>query len=433
MLKKLTRRLPKFPLLYLTAFFVLAAVAVVELSEGPADTQLATMGLLLVFGILVAVKPYLKPFSWQVHLFLGLQTMLVATMLLVRPGSLMLPMLFCVLSVMTPLAIPPRGALLWMVVFIAINTFHCIISPKWDNHGWMVSLPYTVGYIFCGSFAYSLARTSAAQRRSEALLAELQVAHQQLQEYASRIEELAVSQERNRLAREMHDALGHRLTVAAVQLEGAERLIPSNPQRASRMVSTVHGEVIEALAELRHTVATLRTPLAADLSLPTALTRLVTGFEDATGVKVNWFLPDELPTLPDAYRLALYRAAQESLTNVQRHAQARHVWLELALEQEVITLLVKDDGLGFVADTQAVGFGLHGLRERATHLGGEFHLKTRPGEGTQICFHLPLPQIDEPPRETVAPKSCGWKLTCPFGLVKTRPDLRPQLANTLPE
>ncbi len=431
-MKKLLLLLPKFPLLYLTAFFVLAAVAAVELSEGSADTQLTTMGLLLVFGILVAIKPYLKPFSWQVHVFLGLQTALVAAMLLVRPTSLMLPMLFCVLSVMAPLAIHPRGALLWMVIFIVINTFHCTASPQWD-HGWMVSLPYTVGYIFCGTFAYSLAQTSAAQRRSEALLAELQVTHQQLQEYASRIEELAVSQERNRLAREMHDALGHRLTVAAVQLEGAERLIPTHPQRASRMVNTVHHEVVEALAELRHTVATLRTPLAADLSLPAALTRLVTGFEDATGVKVNRLLPDELPALPETYRLALYRVAQESLTNVQRHAQACQVWLELALEQEVITLLVKDDGLGFVADTQVAGFGLRGLRERAAHLNGEFHLETHPGAGTQICFHLPLLQIDEAPRETVSSKSCGWKLTCPFGLVKTKPDLRPQLANSLPE
>lgn len=433
MLKKLLLLLPKFPLLYLTAFFALAAVAVVELSEGPADTQLITMGLLLVFGILVAVKPYLKPFSWQAHIFLGLQTTLVAAMLLVRPGSLMLPMLFCVLSVMAPLAIHPRSALLWMVVFIAINTFHCTISPKWDNHGWMVSLPYTVGYIFCGTFAYSLARVTAAQRRSEALLAELQAAHQQLQAYASRIEELAVSQERNRLAREMHDALGHRMTVAAVQLEGAERLIPTNPTRAAKMVNTVHGEVIEALAELRRTVATLRTPLDVDLSLPTALTRLMTSFEEATGVKVNWLLPDELLPLPEAYRLALYRVAQEALTNVQRHAQARQVWLELALEQNVITLLIKDDGLGFVPETHPAGFGLAGLRERAAHLNGEFHLETHPGAGTQICFHLPLPQAAELPREMTTPKSCGWKLTCPCGLVKHKPDLRPQLTNPLPE
>jgi signal transduction histidine kinase len=276
----------------------------------------------------------------------------------------------------------------------------------------MIGLPYAIGFIFSGASAYSLARSSAAQRQSEALLAELRITHQQLQEYTTRVEELAVSQERNRLAREMHDALGHRLTVAAVQLEGAKRLIPTNPTRAAQMVNTVHEEVVEALVELRRTVATLRTPLDVDLSLPAALTRLMTGFEEATGVKVNWLLPDELPSLAEAHRLALYRMAQEALTNVQRHAQARQVWLELALENGLITLLVKDDGRGFDPAAAQAGFGLRGLQERAAHLNGQFHIESTSGEGTQLCFHLSLPEASV----ALAPpvKSSGWKLICPL-------------------
>jgi signal transduction histidine kinase len=192
-----------------------------------------------------------------------------------------------------------------LVTFAVINTVYCTTIIKDGENSWIVSLPYTVGYIFCGAFAYSLARTSAAQHRSEALLAELQATHQQLQEYAARVEELAVSQERNRLAREMHDAVGHRLTVAAVQLEGAERLIPTQPGRATQMVNTVHQQVVEALAELRRAVATLSTPLDVDLSLPKALTRLTTRFEEATGIKINRSLPDDVPFLPEAQRLAL--------------------------------------------------------------------------------------------------------------------------------
>jgi signal transduction histidine kinase len=296
---------------------------------------------------------------------------------------------------------------------------------------WMVSLPYTVGYIFCGTSAWSLARTSAAQRRSEALLAELQEAHQQLQAYTDRVEELAVSQERNRLAREMHDTLGHRLTVAAVQLEGAERLIPTHPARAAGMVNTVHKEVVEALAELRRTVATLRTPLDVDLSLLTALTRLTHGFEEATGIKVNRSLPEALPPLAEAQRLALYRAAQEALTNVQRHAQAQQVWLELALENQMITLLVKDDGRGFDPDGAQTGFGLRGLRERATHLKGELHLESTPGEGAQICFHLPLQVNGEAPPGPTRVKPPGWKLRCPVGRRLAGSDTPPKLAEPL--
>lgn len=431
MSSKLSVALSRSPLLYITAYLTLAAVALVELILIPTpETNWSTAGLLLIFGGLLAVRPFCKEFGWQNHLYLALQTGVVTSLLLLRPGSLMLPMLFCVLSVMAPMSVPLRGAALWIVIFALINTLHFALI-KDDDHGWMVSLPFTVGYIFCGTFAMSLARTRLAQHRSEALLAELQVAHRQLQAYTARVEELAVSQERNRLAREMHDALGHRLTVAAVQLEGAERLIPTNPTRATHMVNTVRTEVVEALAELRRTVATLRTPLDVDLSLLVALPRLTDGFEAATGIKVNQLLPEALPPLAEAQRLALYRAAQEALTNVQRHAQARQVWLELVLEPNMITLLVKDDGRGFDPETGQAGFGLRGLRERAAHLQGEFHLEATLGKGTQICFHLPLQDQSETPPGPTQVKPADWKLKCPLSRHLVRSDAPPKLAEPL--
>lgn len=418
----------EFNLLYLTAYLSWAAVAFIELVVMPtATSQWTTMAILVLFGLLLAGKPLISAPGWQSHTYLAVQTGLVTTMLLLRPGSLMLPMLFCILSVTAFLALPSRWAVLWLVIFIVINSIYCTLTDKLGHV--LYSLPYSVGYIFCGIFAYSLAQAKAAQRQSQALFEELQTTYRQLQEYAARVEELAVSQERNRLAREMHDALGHRLTVAAVQLEGAERLIPTNPTRAAKMVNTVHHEVVDALAELRRTVATLRTPLDVDLSLLTALTRLTHSFEEATGIKVNRSLPEELPPLPDSPRLALYRAAQETLTNVQRHAQAQEVWLELALELNSITLLVKDDGRGFDSTEVQTGFGLAGLRERAAHLGGQFHLESTPGAGTQICFHLPLPEeslaVPLPVR-----KSCPWKLICPSSPTSARIETRPRLVES---
>lgn len=418
----------EFNLLYLTAYLSWAAVAFIELVVMPASTnQGATTALLALFGLLLVAKPLIGAPGWQSHAYLAVQTSLLTVMLLLRPGSLMLPMLFCILSVTAFLALPSRWAVLWLVIFIVINSVYCTLTDKLGHV--LYSLPYSVGYVFCGIFAYSLAQAKAAQRQSQALLEELQTTYRQLQEYAARVEELAVSQERNRLAREMHDALGHRLTVAAVQLEGAERLIPTNPTRAAKMVNTVHHEVVDALAELRRTVATLRTPLDADLSLLTALTRLTHSFEEATGIKVNRSLPEELPPLPDAPRLALYRAAQEALTNVQRHAQAREVWLELALEANTLTLLVKDDGRGFDSTETQTGFGLAGLRERAAHLSGQFHLEATPGTGTQICFHLPLP-AESQAAPLPAKKSCPWKLICPSPPPSARLETKPRLAES---
>jgi signal transduction histidine kinase len=239
--------------------------------------------------------------------------------------------------------------------------------------------------------ASALVRADEARRESERLLAELQDAHEQLRTYAERVEELAVVEERNRLAREMHDTLGHRLTVAAVQLEGAQRLCPQDPERAAGMVGTVREQVRGALSELRQTVAKLRQPLEVDLQLRSALSRLARHYEAATGLTVHLMLPEESTDLPDTHRLALFRTAQEALTNVQRHAEAREVWLQLAQHGATITLLVSDNGKGIQPADEDGGFGLRGLNERAAQLGGEFFLEPRPGGGTQLSISLPLP------------------------------------------
>jgi signal transduction histidine kinase len=233
-------------------------------------------------------------------------------------------------------------------------------------------------------------RAEEARNQSQTLLEELRGTHSQLQEYALRAEELAVVEERNRLAREMHDTLGHRLTVASVQLEAAERLCTNDPERAASLVGTVREQVREALGELRATVATLRTPIEADLQLGSSLKRLVTHFEEASGLTVHQVLPKEIPDLPSEHRLALYRTAQEALTNVQKHAEASQVWLVLSSHDNAVTLLVSDDGKGASFSGEQVGFGLRGLRERASQLGGELHLERRRGGGTQLSLRLPL-------------------------------------------
>jgi two-component system sensor histidine kinase UhpB len=152
-------------------------------------------------------------------------------------------------------------------------------------------------------------------------------------------------------------------------------------------------EMKEALAELRRTVTALRTPLEAAEGAPlnTALTRLAQSFQDHTGLTVHCDLSDSLPPLPEAHRLALYRAAQESLTNTQRHASAKQVWLALSAAQGHVTLTAADDGKGFGehAETSGGNYGLRGLRERAAQLGGELILEDRQGGGAQVRFSLP--------------------------------------------
>ncbi len=141
--------------------------------------------------------------------------------------------------------------------------------------------------------------------------------------------------------------------------------------------------------ELRRTVAALRTPIQDELALDRSILRLAQEFQTATGTIVHLDLPDSLPALDETVRHTLFRAVQEGLTNIQRHAQARQAWISLSQGPNTIVLSVCDDGVGLSEDSPSGGFGLRGLGERATELGGDFHFSPRPGGGTQIEMTLP--------------------------------------------
>jgi signal transduction histidine kinase len=377
---------------WIASYVILVAAGVVGLRfEPPATIALrwTVVILLAAIAVLQTRMPRRGSAPWKIHTYLGVHGGLVAALMFIEPGWTMYPILYMPPIVFAVLHLPLRQAAYWIAGFTIATalSFGIGISPA---EGLIAVFLYGVLYAFIGAFASALARADTARRESQALLAELQSAHAQLQEYALRSEELAVVEERNRLAREMHDTLGHRLTVSAVQLEAAQRLCPTDAERAAHMVGTVREQVREALTELRGTVATLRTPIEADLRLRSALRRLIAHFEEGTGLTVHQVLPDKLPDLPEAYRMALYRAAQEALTNVQKHAGARQVWFMLSVREDTIGLLVSDDGRGIAASSAGNGFGLRGLQERAAQLGGALHLEPRAGGGTQLSFGLPL-------------------------------------------
>jgi signal transduction histidine kinase len=360
---------------------IVAAVILPDLYRDGGPWWLAAAAL-VVLGVLYTHWP--RRFR---HLYLFVQAVLVSGLMVFDTTAVALGFS---LSAYALLLFPGRVGVLWITGLVLATGTIQVYQDGWPD-GLAMALAFAAGYYAFGFAYYARDQAETARRESETLLADLQEAHRQLQAHVERVEELAVAEERNRLAREMHDTLGHRLTVAAVQLEGAQRLIPAEPERAARMVGTVRDQVREALAELRRSVAMLRTPLEADLSLPHALARLATGFEEATGLPVHLTLPEELPTLPDTHRLALYRAVQEALTNVQRHAQARTAWVTLTQQDGAIALVVADDGVGFAPAASAKGFGLRGLQERAAQLDGELALESRPGGGAQFSFRLPLP------------------------------------------
>jgi len=282
-----------------------------------------------------------------------------------------------------------NGAILWVGI-LALLSFVTLTQFTPMSVAVTQSIALGAGYFAIASFMVASKEADAARKQSQLLLEELQRSHAQLQAYTTQAEAFAVAEERNRMAREMHDTLGHRLTVAAVQLEGAQRLIPKNPEKAEQMVGVVREQVVEGLNELRRTVAALRTPIQDELALDRSILRLAQQFEAATGTIVHLDLPATLPTLDDPIRHALFRTVQEGLTNIQRHAQARQAWISLGLGQDALTLCIADDGIGLPADMTTGRYGLRGLSERAADLGGDFRFAPRPGGGTQIEMTLPI-------------------------------------------
>lgn len=285
-------------------------------------------------------------------------------------------------------SLPPRSGYLWILLYGAITLLYTTLIWPGNVQALLSALGILAGYLFMGATIETQRKAERAEAEAQLLLAKLQEAHMQLQESAQQAEALAVAEERNRLAREVHDTLGHRLTVAAVQLEGAQRLIPHDPVRAAQMVATVHTQVIEGLNELRRTVAALRAPLSAEVNLPAALRRLARDFETATGMEVELRLADALPTLTSVQRQVFYRVAQEALTNVQRHAGASRVRVTLQQgDDEAVRLTLDDDGCGLPA-TPASGFGLRGMTERAQQIGAQLQLGNSALGGARVELSL---------------------------------------------
>ena len=381
----------------------LVAVTAIFFNGYPADDmrRWAVLGIMFIFGAMQGWFVRLITFDEHPHWHLAFLTVLTLLLVLLHATFNGILVLFFVLSSHALAILPTRTGYLWVIFWGALTTAIMISLFEQAWTGLYIGLGTTCGYIFIGSAANAQRRAELAHAESQRLLRQLQAAHTQLQAYTVRSEELAVAQERNRLAREMHDTLGHRLTVAAVQLEGAQRLIARDPDKAARMVGTVREQVIEGLAELRRTVATLRIPLEADLALPTALTQLATNFQQATGIVLQLALPKATGEIPPEHHHALYRAAQEMLTNVQRHAQAKHVWLQLDLIEQpedsisrraaMVQVSVEDDGRGFPADQAADQASLRGLRERAEQLHGELLIKRGRQGGSHVTMRLPLP------------------------------------------
>ncbi|HET8910400.1 MAG TPA: GAF domain-containing sensor histidine kinase [Ktedonobacteraceae bacterium] len=210
---------------------------------------------------------------------------------------------------------------------------------------------------------------------------------------------LATIEERNRLAREIHDTLAQGLAAITLQLETADALVESRPQRSQEAIKRALSLARRNLEEARRSVMDLRAAPLQGYTLSEALTVLAHQANEQGEIPVVFrYLPgDEDVKLTTRVEASLYRITQEALTNALRHAQATHIELLLSLEEDCIHLMLQDDGVGFDAEAVTQNpseghFGLTGMMERVKLLGGTLCIASEPGEGTCIAIDVPYHQ-----------------------------------------
>jgi signal transduction histidine kinase len=377
---------------YLAFFLLFPAVAIRALLAPTSASQWDVASLLLAFFLLWVSQPWLtRRLEWYPHLYLASQTGVILSLSLSRPELDYMAMLYAVLSLESMSFFSQRTAFLW------IGGFSLVFAATLINaFGWADGLPFVSNYVaaclFVALYALANQRAEAARRKSQSLLAELQVAHRNLQAYAAQAEELAAAEERNRLARELHDSVTQTVFSITLTARSAHILLEREPGRSAEQLDRVHELAQDALSELRALIKQLRPRTVAEQGLVPALRRHVAERQARDGLTVDLRVEEER-RLPPQTEEALFRVVQEALNNVVKHAQTDRAEVTLCLGQEPVSLLIEDRGVGFDpgrVDSGAEHLGLISMHERVEGLGGRLEIESRPQGGTRVSVQVPL-------------------------------------------
>ena len=369
---------------------ILVAVIVTQWSELQTKT-LFIVSFLLWSVLGIGNAPIERGTPRYFNFYVAIQSLLIILMSV--PNPVMTIMFFYPLSVQTIVKIRTQSSLIWLCLFASITVaVYWYSGERMDNTFAFNATVAFGGFFFFGMLGSALVRLRQNGEEIRRLLANLSHANSQLQEYAKEIESLASAAERDRLAKELHDTLGHRLTVSIAQLDGASLLVEQDWRRANQMLKSARSQLNAGLNELRHTLSALNNAVFNSDSLLDSLHKIVNEFAIGTGIVHHIQMPDKLPHLSDAQCLTLYRTVQEALTNTQKHADARNIWIVLDTRGDGLTLSVRNDGRNF-DPSHSSGYGIQGMKERAAQLGGAVHV-TRPAEGgALVTFRLPLREM----------------------------------------
>jgi signal transduction histidine kinase len=322
-------------------------------------------------------------------IYLFVQTAIICTVAFITPNVDFWAALFCPLVVQVMPNFPQRTGFLITGIFTVLMSIFMLLGL-----GLEVGLPlvfiYGVIYFLLAAFIAIIREAEAAREESEKQQAELQAAHRQLQSYTAQAEELAVLEERNRLARNLHDSVTQTIFSMRLTAEAARMLLDREPARVGAELDKLQTLAKSALAEMRSLIFELRPTAVTELGLIPALRHHVVTLERQFGLTVDLQVSGE-PHLPKLEAQRLFRISQEALNNVVKHAHTNKAYLTLRFDDERVFLQVEDQGIGF--DPKSLNksgdhMGLSGMQERVEAMGGILTVDSCPGQGTRVMVEM---------------------------------------------
>jgi signal transduction histidine kinase len=348
------------------------------------------IALLIIFGLLLVSEPlFTRRFPRYPYLYLILQSSLTLVLLLSAPGMDFLPALFFPLSFQAVEFFDRRLGFLWIGAFTLAMSGPLIIGWDWQLPGFASVLINGGTSFLVGNFAHLIHRAEQASQENQRLLAEVEAAYHQLQDYAAQVEEYAASQERSRMARELHDSVTQTLFSMNLTVQGAQLLAGKDPERAAGQLDRLQELARSASGEIQVLVSQLRPRSVTGEGLEAALHRLAIERRERDGLQIQMEIrgDSQEKDMPEPVVMGLYRIAQEALNNVAKHAGTCEAILRLNLESQPFFLEVEDHGLGFEPDKVSRSLnhiGLPGMADRARELGWSLQIEAQPGQGTRI-------------------------------------------------
>ena len=377
---------------YLASLLLLGSVAFRSIAEFiNTPFRWWVIGLMSLYIALFATEWVItKKFPFYRSLYFNLQCWIILILLLYVPPFDYFTVLFLPLCVQAFWLLPQRAAFLLTGVFVLLAS-GSLIDGFGLQEGIGYALTYTAVFCFVMIVCIMTLRAEQAQEKSQALLAELRTAHIKLQAYAEQVEDLATAQERNRLARELHDSVTQTIFSMTLTAQATRILLNRDPTRVAGQLDHLQSLAQSALTEMRMLIQQHPCSVAEE-GLTAALRRHATERQAKDGLQVDLQIRGS-KRLPQKTEEALFRVIQEALNNVVKHAQTDRAVVTLYLDDNPIQVMIDDQGVGFdpgrlrEKDSQAsetTHFGLSSMAERIKALGGKLVIDSKAGLGTHI-------------------------------------------------